>query len=141
MFGAPMTRKVSVPFRLPIMYTHLVLDATSKVLEQEWREKAKKDLEEWNLRQTEQMERNRANNRYIWGGGGEENVSYPFFAPAINRKKTTYLTSTTAETSQVHVPFRGVSQPHKSSGALLAACVFVAPMSTFLMSSRSTGLC
>lgn len=39
------------------------LDAASKVLEQEWREKAKKDLEEWNLRQTEQMERNRVNNR------------------------------------------------------------------------------
>nr|XP_056712391.1 clathrin light chain B isoform X2 [Euleptes europaea] len=38
-------------------------DASSKVLEQEWREKAKKDLEEWNLRQNEQMERNRVNNR------------------------------------------------------------------------------
>uniref|UniRef100_A0A8D2NZR5 Clathrin light chain n=1 Tax=Zosterops lateralis melanops TaxID=1220523 RepID=A0A8D2NZR5_ZOSLA len=35
------------------------LDAASK----EWREKAKKDLEEWNLRQNEQMEKNRANNR------------------------------------------------------------------------------
>lgn len=33
--------------------------------EQEWREKAKKDLEEWNLRQNEQMEKNRANNRYV----------------------------------------------------------------------------
>lgn len=44
----------------------LVLDAASKVLEQEWREKAKKDLEEWNLRQNEQMERNRVNNRYGW---------------------------------------------------------------------------
>lgn len=42
----------------------LVLDAASKVLEQEWREKAKKDLEEWNIRQNEQMERNQANNRY-----------------------------------------------------------------------------
>lgn len=40
------------------------LDAASKVTEQEWREKAKKDLEEWNLRQNEQMEKNRANNRY-----------------------------------------------------------------------------
>lgn len=39
------------------------LDAASKVTEQEWREKAKKDLEEWNLRQNEQMEKNRANNR------------------------------------------------------------------------------
>ncbi|OXB61383.1 hypothetical protein ASZ78_000251 [Callipepla squamata] len=37
--------------------------AASKVTEQEWREKAKKDLEEWNLRQNEQMEKNRANNR------------------------------------------------------------------------------
>ncbi|XP_075571092.1 clathrin light chain B isoform X6 [Pelecanus crispus] len=37
-------------------------DAASKVTEQEWREKAKKDLEEWNLRQNEQMEKNRANN-------------------------------------------------------------------------------
>lgn len=43
----------------------LALDAASKVTEQEWREKAKKDLEEWNLRQNEQMEKNRANNRYI----------------------------------------------------------------------------
>lgn len=43
----------------------LVLDAASKVTEQEWREKAKKDLEEWNLRQNEQMEKNRANNRYV----------------------------------------------------------------------------
>lgn len=42
----------------------LVLDAASKVTEQEWREKAKKDLEEWNLRQNEQVEKNRANNRY-----------------------------------------------------------------------------
>lgn len=42
----------------------LVLDAASKVLEQEWREKAKKDLEEWNIRQNEQMERNQVNNRY-----------------------------------------------------------------------------
>jgi len=42
----------------------LPLDAASKVTEQEWREKAKKDLEEWNLRQNEQMEKNRANNRY-----------------------------------------------------------------------------
>lgn len=43
----------------------LALDAASKVTEQEWREKAKKDLEEWNLRQNEQMEKNRANNRYV----------------------------------------------------------------------------
>lgn len=65
---------------------HLVLDAASKVLEQEWREKAKKDLEEWNLRQNEQMERNRANNRYA----REETASCPFLPPA-NEK---YLTAT-----------------------------------------------
>lgn len=47
------------------------LDAASKVTEQEWREKAKKDLEEWNVRQNEQMEKNRVNNRYCggWRGG------------------------------------------------------------------------
>ncbi|KAM9129623.1 clathrin light chain B [Pangshura tecta] len=39
------------------------LDAASKVMEQEWREKAKKDLDEWNVRQSEQMEKNRVNNR------------------------------------------------------------------------------
>lgn len=48
------------------------LDAASKVTEQEWREKAKKDLEEWNLRQNEQMEKNRANNRYCQGQHGQE---------------------------------------------------------------------
>lgn len=40
-----------------------VLDAASKVTEQEWREKAKKDLEEWNQRQSEQVEKNKINNR------------------------------------------------------------------------------
>lgn len=39
------------------------LDAASKVTEQEWREKAKKDLEEWNQRQSEQVEKNKINNR------------------------------------------------------------------------------
>nr|XP_012636981.1 clathrin light chain B isoform X2 [Microcebus murinus] len=39
------------------------LDAASKVTEQEWREKAKRDLEEWNQRQSEQVERNKINNR------------------------------------------------------------------------------
>lgn len=38
-------------------------DAASKVTEQEWREKAKKDLEEWNQRQSEQVEKNKINNR------------------------------------------------------------------------------
>jgi hypothetical protein len=40
-----------------------VSDAASKVTEQEWREKAKKDLEEWNQRQSEQVEKNKINNR------------------------------------------------------------------------------
>lgn len=39
------------------------LDAASKVTEQEWREKAKKDLEEWYLRQGEQIEKNKVSNR------------------------------------------------------------------------------
>uniref|UniRef100_A0A8D0GPT6 Clathrin light chain n=1 Tax=Sphenodon punctatus TaxID=8508 RepID=A0A8D0GPT6_SPHPU len=39
------------------------LDVASKLMEQEWREKAKKDLEDWNTRQNEQMEKNRVNNR------------------------------------------------------------------------------
>uniref|UniRef100_A0A8C9UKY7 Clathrin light chain n=1 Tax=Spermophilus dauricus TaxID=99837 RepID=A0A8C9UKY7_SPEDA len=39
------------------------LDAASKVTEQEWREKAKRDLEEWNQRQSEQVEKNKINNR------------------------------------------------------------------------------
>ncbi|XP_036043825.1 clathrin light chain B isoform X2 [Onychomys torridus] len=39
------------------------LDAASKVTEQEWREKAKKDLEEWKQRQSEQVEKNKINNR------------------------------------------------------------------------------
>ncbi|XP_015419368.1 PREDICTED: clathrin light chain B isoform X5 [Myotis davidii] len=39
------------------------LDAASKVTEQEWREKAKKDLEEWNQRQSEQVEKNKISNR------------------------------------------------------------------------------
>ncbi|XP_075065233.1 clathrin light chain B isoform X1 [Mixophyes fleayi] len=39
------------------------LDAASKVTEQEWREKAKKDLEEWYLRQSEQIEKNKVTNR------------------------------------------------------------------------------
>uniref|UniRef100_G1RPL6 Clathrin light chain n=1 Tax=Nomascus leucogenys TaxID=61853 RepID=G1RPL6_NOMLE len=38
-------------------------DVFQKVTEQEWREKAKKDLEEWNQRQSEQVEKNKINNR------------------------------------------------------------------------------
>ncbi|XP_068933755.1 clathrin light chain B isoform X3 [Petaurus breviceps papuanus] len=38
-------------------------DAASKVTEQEWREKAKRDLEEWNVRQNEQVEKNKVSNR------------------------------------------------------------------------------
>ncbi|XP_069507561.1 clathrin light chain B isoform X2 [Ambystoma mexicanum] len=39
------------------------LDASSKLAEQEWREKAKKDLDEWYVRQNEQMEKTKVNNR------------------------------------------------------------------------------
>ncbi|XP_051790145.1 clathrin light chain B isoform X1 [Erpetoichthys calabaricus] len=39
------------------------LDHASKAAELEWREKAKKELEEWHLRQNEQMEKNKSNNR------------------------------------------------------------------------------
>ncbi|XP_039629861.1 clathrin light chain B isoform X1 [Polypterus senegalus] len=39
------------------------LDHASKAAELEWREKAKKELEEWHLRQNEQMEKNKVNNR------------------------------------------------------------------------------
>lgn len=53
------------------------LDAASKVTEQEWREKAKKDLEEWNLRQNEQMEKNRANNRYVGVSMAKRTVCLP----------------------------------------------------------------
>uniref|UniRef100_A0A8C8DM88 Clathrin light chain n=1 Tax=Oryzias sinensis TaxID=183150 RepID=A0A8C8DM88_9TELE len=39
------------------------LDSASKAAEVEWREKAKKELEDWHLHQNEQMEKNKANNR------------------------------------------------------------------------------
>ncbi|KAG9490617.1 clathrin light chain B [Eleutherodactylus coqui] len=39
------------------------LDAAAKLTEQEWREKAKKDLEEWYQRQSEQIEKNKVTNR------------------------------------------------------------------------------
>ncbi|KAM9309329.1 clathrin light chain B [Pholidichthys leucotaenia] len=39
------------------------LDSASKAAEAEWREKAKKELEDWHVHQTEQMEKNKANNR------------------------------------------------------------------------------
>ncbi|XP_068182344.1 clathrin light chain B isoform X2 [Antennarius striatus] len=40
-----------------------VLDSASKAAEAEWREKAKKELEDWRVHQSEQMEKNKANNR------------------------------------------------------------------------------
>lgn len=40
-----------------------VLDAASKAAEAEWRERAKKELHDWSVQQTEQMEMNKANNR------------------------------------------------------------------------------
>ncbi|XP_064182517.1 clathrin light chain B isoform X5 [Anguilla rostrata] len=39
------------------------LDTASKAEEAEWRERAKKELEDWHLHQSEQMEKNKANNR------------------------------------------------------------------------------
>ncbi|XP_072252088.1 clathrin light chain B isoform X2 [Leuresthes tenuis] len=39
------------------------LDSASKATEAEWREKAKKELEDWHVHQNEQMEKNKANNR------------------------------------------------------------------------------
>uniref|UniRef100_UPI0037E8EE4C clathrin light chain B isoform X2 n=1 Tax=Semicossyphus pulcher TaxID=241346 RepID=UPI0037E8EE4C len=39
------------------------LDAASKAAEAEWREKAKKELEDWHVHQNEQMEKNKTNNR------------------------------------------------------------------------------
>ncbi|XP_033877446.3 clathrin light chain B-like isoform X4 [Acipenser ruthenus] len=39
------------------------LDAASRAAEMEWKEKAKKELDEWHVRQNEQMEKNKANNR------------------------------------------------------------------------------
>lgn len=39
------------------------LDSASKAAELEWKEKAKKELVDWNLHQQEQMEKNKVNNR------------------------------------------------------------------------------
>ncbi|XP_036403622.1 clathrin light chain B isoform X1 [Megalops cyprinoides] len=39
------------------------LDSASKAAEAEWRERAKKELEDWHVHQNEQMEKNKANNR------------------------------------------------------------------------------
>lgn len=39
------------------------LDSASKAAEAEWKEKAKKELEDWHLHQQEQMEKNKVNNR------------------------------------------------------------------------------
>jgi len=39
------------------------LDNASRAAEAEWKEKARKELEDWHLHQNEQMEKNKANNR------------------------------------------------------------------------------
>uniref|UniRef100_A0A3B4ESZ2 Clathrin light chain n=1 Tax=Pundamilia nyererei TaxID=303518 RepID=A0A3B4ESZ2_9CICH len=39
------------------------LDSASKAAEEEWRVKAKKELEDWHVHQSEQMEKNKTNNR------------------------------------------------------------------------------
>uniref|UniRef100_UPI003AAC955B clathrin light chain B isoform X4 n=1 Tax=Centroberyx gerrardi TaxID=166262 RepID=UPI003AAC955B len=38
-------------------------DTASKAAEAEWKEKARKELEDWHVHQNEQMEKNKANNR------------------------------------------------------------------------------
>lgn len=43
---------------------HQKQDSASKAAEAEWREKAKKELEDWHVHQNEAMEKNRANNRW-----------------------------------------------------------------------------
>lgn len=40
-------------------------DSASKAAEAEWKEKAKKELEDWHVHQNEQMEKNKANNRLV----------------------------------------------------------------------------
>jgi len=40
-------------------------DSASKTAEAEWKEKAKKELEDWHVHQNEQMEKNKANNRLV----------------------------------------------------------------------------
>ncbi len=42
-----------------------VADAASEAAEAVWREKAQKELEDWHVHQNEQMEKNKANNRYF----------------------------------------------------------------------------
>ncbi|XP_052373956.1 clathrin light chain A-like isoform X2 [Oncorhynchus keta] len=39
------------------------LDSASKATEAEWKEKAKRELEDWHVHQIEQMEKSKANNR------------------------------------------------------------------------------
>ncbi|KAJ0003007.1 hypothetical protein NQD34_008156 [Periophthalmus magnuspinnatus] len=41
------------------------LDSASKAAEEEWRAKAKKELDDWHVHQSEQMEKNKANNRFV----------------------------------------------------------------------------
>lgn len=56
-------------------------DSASKAAEAEWREKAKKELEDWHVHQNEQMEKNKANNRLV------SDMS------PVNREETIGLTS------------------------------------------------
>lgn len=46
-------------------YVFWCADAASKAAEAVWREKARKELEDWHVHQSEQMEKNKANNRYF----------------------------------------------------------------------------
>ncbi len=46
-------------------YVFWCADAASEAAEAVWREKARKELEDWHVHQSEQMEKNKANNRYF----------------------------------------------------------------------------
>lgn len=57
-------RNLCVVYELPLCVSRCA-DAASKAAEAVWREKARKELEDWHVHQSEQMEKNKANNRYF----------------------------------------------------------------------------
>lgn len=46
-----------------LLFSAVAPDSASKAAEADLREKAKKELEDWHVHQSEQMEKNKANNR------------------------------------------------------------------------------
>ncbi|XP_071268056.1 clathrin light chain B-like isoform X3 [Salvelinus alpinus] len=62
------------------------LDSASKAAEAEWKEKAKKELEDWHVHQIEQMEKNKSHNS-VHGGS----------SPDRERERPTYITSVAME--------------------------------------------